>query len=200
MRTVIAASFLLVACSSTTPGTGANAPQDGGREASTSDPPDAGVDAPADVTSDVPKKGSPPEGRYFMSCLPVLAQGDPRLAIKFKVLIGAGGLFTIAPLTRDAQSMNDLPADHVPRSKPVQDGVVAFGDFGIPAASNPMSESPIAMEDVKLTFKTSSCAELDGMIVAPSNVDLNGSGDVCLLRRVEGDSLPALAKDDFHCP
>jgi hypothetical protein len=205
MKSELLACLLLVACSSTTRGTAD--PRDAGAADAALDATDAS-DAQApdaqDASPDAPPLSSRlPEGKYFMSCLPVLALGDVRLAFKFRLEVGAAGLLDVAPLRKDAAKLTDVPASYTPRVIELKNGIATFGDYTLPGAANTLSDSDVRFERMVLTFGTigaNACAELDAVITSPRVIDLNEKGDVCLLRSVTGDDLPVLEKADFNCP
>ena len=158
---------------------------------------------------------------FFVACLPRLVGGKLAKALRFAGTIsyapssasGKAGKIDvdITPLAVGATDLSAVVGSHIPSLGNVVSNDGAFtADMGKPtvlSAANPISTNDIVFADVFLKAillrDDFMCAELDGDIVLPEQLDLNDPGDFCVFLRVPALSgpIPAITDDQFqHCP
>jgi hypothetical protein len=155
---------------------------------------------------------------YFAACLPVLAGGRTRLALRFRADVTytptsasskAGAIdIDFIPLSKDGTTMGDVVGNHFgEKGAPVGDDGTFQADMGqptIPAAGNPVSTNDIVFSTAVLhgilLGADLFCADLIGEVTSPVPESFSG-GNYCILQRLAADApLPALTTDQFHCP
>jgi hypothetical protein len=80
-----------------------------------------------------------------------------------------------------------------------------YATLDVPGAANTISGDPIRLENVRLDGVLAKgprfCSGLAAMMTAPLQYELLREENTCIFVKVaDGDPLPALTPDDFHCP
>jgi len=162
---------------------------------------------------------------YFWSCLPQLFSGQPETSILLysEVDISGGKLtFTNYPLKETATKFLKSQTVGVPHSAT---GVTiaadnsfsaTIGTATIPGNSQRITDNDLELQNVvflgKILTTERWCAELNGNVTKPTPNNLMGTGDYCVIVKLnEGDDLPkfsdstgkqyvGFAGSDYHCP
>lgn len=144
---------------------------------------------------------------YHVSCLLQVGAGDPAKAIRFagKILAISGGLrfVYLQPLKTTAASLADTvgPVLQGESESMASDGdPVSFGQVVIPGEANPISGSQLVVLDAALRLviagpESRPCAELDGKLIQPVQMELGdpSSVDTCLFDPVPSEDTPTPA-------
>lgn len=171
------------------------------------------------AVSDASFEGAAPDGGfssdYYVACLPSIALGNLQKTLKFRASVVYTATNTINitmyPIKAGAADLSEtIGAPLVKNDTPVTaDGkfVADFGTPGIDGPANPISGNPITfgkciMEGYLTEPPAKFCAELNALIVKPSEISLEEPGDACRFWKIEAPSgpLPPIKKEDFVCP
>jgi hypothetical protein len=160
-------------------------------------------------------------GLYAGICGFSLAGYDPNLAIRFLVTSSLENdqlTLGIKPLVGwNANGGGAAPPATVGESttcgttstatSPVTKGAFSarYAELDLPGEANSITGDPIRLEDVRLDGilrkENRFCSGIAAMMTAPLQYELLREENTCIFVKIaDGDPLPALTPEDFHCP